>query len=119
MLDDRQFFWPANTFYRRRFIRVAAAVLGLTVVVSFGCNKTPPPVTDPAMAPWLDPKAQLKGLKDGEYRIRGLSAFHLGNMGAKSAAALPELERIARDDPNEKVRQLAKDAVAKIRAASQ
>jgi hypothetical protein len=98
---------------------VAAIVLLLAVAWGFGCDKAPPPVTDPANAPWVDPKAQLKSLKESDYRIRGLAAFHLGNMGAKATEAIPELERIARDDPNEKVRANAQEALAKIRAASQ
>jgi hypothetical protein len=84
-----------------------------------GCEKAPPPVTDPAKAPWrLDPNMQIEGLKNGDFRIRGLSAFNLGNMGAKAANAIPVLEKLAKDDPNPKVRENAQQAVDKIRSAS-
>ncbi|HEX2474442.1 MAG TPA: hypothetical protein VHK01_06845 [Lacipirellulaceae bacterium] len=83
-----------------------------------GCNREPPPAVDPAKAPWLDPKTQLDGLKSSDYRIRGLSAFNLGNMGAKAGPALSELERLAKEDPNQKVRENAAEAVEKIRAAT-
>jgi hypothetical protein len=84
-----------------------------------GCEKAPPPVTDPAKAPWLlDPSAQIEGLKNGDFRIRGLSAFNLGNMGLKAASAIPVLEKLAKDDPNPKVRENAQQAVDKIRSAS-
>jgi hypothetical protein len=84
-----------------------------------GCSKSPPPVTDPAKAPWLlDPKSQIAGLKNSDLRIRGMSAFNLGNMGANAKDALPELERIARDDPESKVRDRAKEAIDKIKADS-
>lgn len=83
------------------------------------CEKAPPPVTDPAKAPWLfDAKAQIEGLKDRDFRIRGLSAFNLGNMGAKAADAIPILEKLARDDVHPKVRENAQQAVDKIRSAS-
>jgi HEAT repeat protein len=84
-----------------------------------GCEKAPPPVTDPAKAPWrLDPNMQIDGLKNRDFRIRGLSAFNLGNMGAKAANAIPFLEKLAKDDPNPKVRDNAQQAVDKIRSAS-
>jgi hypothetical protein len=83
-----------------------------------GCKQAPPPTADPAKTPWLDPKSQVEGLKNSDFRIRGLSAFHLGNMGARATDAIPELDRLAKDDPNVKVRENAAEAVAKIRAAS-
>src|SRR5215213_4915561 len=83
------------------------------------CEKAPPPVTDPAKAPWLlDANAQIEGLKDRDFRIRGLSAFNLGNMGAKAADAIPVLEKLAKDDVHPKVRENAQQAVNKIRSAS-
>jgi len=89
----------------------------LAVVAIAGCEKTSPPVTDVTAMPWLDPRSQIKGLKDNDYRIRGLSAFNLGNMGPKAEEAIPELERLSRDDPNERVRENSRQAVEKIRAA--
>ena len=100
-------------------VRVAVALLLSLASVVPGCEKSPPPVTDPAKAPWLlDPQSQIDGLKNDDYRIRGLSAFNLGNMGALAADAVPELEKVARDDPNAKVRANAREAIDKIRAAT-
>jgi hypothetical protein len=83
-----------------------------------GCKNEPPATVDPAKAPWLDPKAQMEGLKSPDFKIRGLSAFHLGNMGARAAEAIPELEKLAQDDAHGKVRDNAREALEKIRAAS-
>jgi hypothetical protein len=66
----------------------------------------------------LDPKAQMKNLKDDNMQIRGIAAHHLGNMGAAAAEAIPELEKLAENDPEKKGRDLSKEAVEKIRAAS-
>ena len=65
----------------------------------------------------LDPPLQIKNLKNGDPRIRGLAAFNLGNMGSKAADAIPELERIAQSDSEQRVRENAKEALEKIRAA--
>jgi hypothetical protein len=89
-----------------------------TLLCFAGCDKTPPPPADLSKTPWLDPKAQMEGLKNQDFRIRGLSAFNLGNMGAKAADAIPALEKLAQDDANEKVRENAREAVDKIRAAT-
>jgi hypothetical protein len=84
-----------------------------------GCDRTPPPPTDPAKAPWLlDPQSQIEGLKNSDVRIRGISAFNLGNMGAKAAEAIPLLEKLAQDDANAKVRENARLAIEKIRTAA-
>jgi prepilin-type N-terminal cleavage/methylation domain-containing protein len=102
----------------QRFGPTVAAILVIGACIVSGCDKTPP-VTDPAKAPWLlDPQSQIDGLKSDDFRIRGLSAFNLGNMGAKAADALAALEAAANDDPHEKVREHASAAVAKIRAAT-
>ena len=89
----------------------------LTACLCWGCGKSPA-VTDLSQTPWLDPKAQIKSLKDGNMQIRGIAAHHLGNMGAGAAEAIPELEKLAENDPEKKVRDLSKEAVEKIRAAS-
>jgi HEAT repeat protein len=60
----------------------------------------------------------MQGLKNEDFRIRGLSAFNLGNMGEKAAGAILELEQLAKADPNAKVRQNAAEAANKIRAAT-
>jgi hypothetical protein len=104
---------------RRFFNGVTLATLLMTTGWLYGCGKAPPPVTDPAKAPWLlDPQSQIKSLKEKDYRIRGIAAFNLGNMGAKAADAIPELERIAQSDPEQKVREKAQEALGKIRNAA-
>jgi HEAT repeat protein len=65
----------------------------------------------------LDPKVQTESLKSNDYRVRGLAAHHLGNIGADAAEAVPHLEKLAKDDPEAKVRQNAAKALQKIRAA--
>jgi hypothetical protein len=98
--------------------RLAMPVLLLAIAFQLGCDQAPPPVNDPANAPWLfDPRSQIDGLKNGDRRIRGIAAFNLGNMGAKAAEAIPALEKLAKDDPDPKVREKASEALQKIRGA--
>jgi hypothetical protein len=85
--------------------------------IAVGCGKAPP-AADPSKAPWLDPKTQIESLKDEDFRVRGIAAFNLGNLGAKAAHAIPELERLAQNDPIPKVRENAAAALEKLRAAS-
>ena len=100
---------------RYKFICMLLVMVG----ASAGCEKALPPPTDPAKAPWLlDPQSQIDSLKDGNFRIRGIAAFNLGNMGALAADTVDELEQIAKDDPHPKVRQNASEALDKIRAAT-
>ena len=96
--------------------RAAAMILVVAVASGIGCQKQAPQA-DLANAPWLDTKAQMEGLKNSDFRIRGISAFNLGNMGANAAEALPELERLAASDPEPKVRENAREALGKIKAA--
>jgi HEAT repeat protein len=91
-------------------------LLGVGALAGF--EKAPPTPADLAKAPWLDPKVQMEGLTDGDMKIRGLSAFNLGNQGAAAAAAIPELEKLAKDDPEAKVRENAVKALEKIRSAT-
>jgi HEAT repeat protein len=74
--------------------------------------------TDPSKTPWLDPQAKIKALKQSDQRVRGLAASQLGEMGADAVDALPELERLAKDDPAPDVRERAKESIDKIRAAT-
>ena len=95
------------------------AIVAATLLVAFalGCEKSPPPTTDPAMAPWLyDPKSQIEILKNEDAGLRSAAAFNLGNMGAKAAEALPALDKMAKDDPNPRTREKARIAAEKIRA---
>jgi hypothetical protein len=102
---------PAGVSVTALILLIGAAILG--------CETAPPPVTDPANAPWLlDPNSQIEGLKNSDFRIRRLSAFNLGNMGAKAVDAIAPLEELARNDPNPKVRKNAQEAIDKIRSAS-
>lgn len=93
-------------------------LLVLVVALTTGCSEAPPAPADLSKTPWLDPKVQTEGLKNTDFRIRGLSAYHLGNMGARAADAVPALEQLARDDPDAKVRENAAKALEKIRAAA-
>ena len=97
--------------------RAVAAALFIGLLA--GCEESPPPVADLSNTPWFDPKVQIEGLKSGDMRIRGVSAINLGNLGAKAAEAIPELEKIAQNDPEPKVRESASKALEKIRAANE
>jgi HEAT repeat protein len=110
----RQLASSANSAPLREKLLVAVVVLGNIA----GCGEAPTPPIDPAKSPWLNPASQIDGLKNSDFRIRGLSAFNLGNLGAKTGDAIPELERLAKEDPNQKVRENAAEALAKIRAAA-
>lgn len=92
--------------------------LGLVVAIVAGCGESAPPAADLSKTPWLDPQAQIEGLRSSDFRVRGLSAFNLGNLGAAAVAAVPELERLAKNDANEKVRENAAEALERIRAAT-
>jgi hypothetical protein len=92
-------------------------VLVAAFAAAGGCDSGPSPVTDLSKAPWLDPAVQVEGLGHADKRIRGLSALNLGNIGAPAADAIPQLEKLAQDDRDAKVRELAKVAIEKIRAA--
>jgi hypothetical protein len=90
----------------------------LAAVCCLGCGHSAPLETDPSKTPWLDPQAKINALKQSDQRLRGLAAAQLGEMGAKAAYALPELERVAKEDPEPKVRERANKAIDKIRAAT-
>ena len=90
----------------------------LLLLLVAGCRKAPPPAAvDLSRTPWLDPKVQIEGLTSRESIIRGASAFNLGNIGADAADAVPQLERLAQNDPEPKVREQAAAALGKIRSA--
>jgi hypothetical protein len=100
-----------------RFLRAASAV-ALAAAFVAGCEQQAPAPVDPAKAPWLyDPKSQIDGLASRDMRLRAVSAYNLGNMGALAAEAAPQLEKLAQDDPEPKVRDQARQALEKIRAA--
>ena len=103
---------------RTRLI-TAQVLLLLQLGMAAGCDDAATPPADLTKTPWLDPKVQIESLNSGEYRIRGLAAHHLGNIGAPAAEAIPALEKVARDDPEPKVRENAVKALEKIRAATE
>jgi hypothetical protein len=102
---------------RSELVRTVSAALCLAVCL-FGCEKAASPPADLSKTPWFDPKVQIEGLKDGDARIRGVSAINLGNIGAPAAEAIPALEKLAQNDPEPKVREQAAKALEKIRAAA-
>jgi hypothetical protein len=102
----------------RALERAAMAMILFLAGISIGCDNGPPQVIDPAKTPWLDPNTQIESLKDSNFKIRGLAAFNLGNMGERAASAIPELERLAQNDPHPKVRENAAAALEKIRRAA-
>ena len=102
---------------RWELVRAAAGTLCLAAWL-LGCEKAAVPPSDLSKTPWFDPKVQLEGLKDGDARIRGVSAINLGNIGAGAAEAIPALEKLAQDDPEPKVREQAAKALEKIRTAA-
>lgn len=75
-----------------------------------GCQPDPPAK---ANVPWQDPKQQIELLNDSDYRIRALAAANLGRMGNHASEAIPHLEKLL-NDPNEKVRASAQQAIEKI-----
>jgi hypothetical protein len=107
----------ASGMTRSELVRAGVAALCLAACL-LGCEKAATPPTDLSKTPWFDPKVQREGLKDGDARIRGVSAINLGNIGAPAAEAIPALEKLAKDDPEPKVRQQAAKALEKIRAAA-
>jgi hypothetical protein len=97
----------------------AATCVLLMLLGTGGCEPSVPPASESASAPWRhDAPSQIDGLQNSDYRIRGLAAFNLGNMGADAGEAVPLLEKLAQSDPHPKVRENAQRAIDKIRAAS-
>jgi HEAT repeat protein len=98
--------------------RQAATAFLLAAGCIAGCAKSEPVPADLSKTPWLDPRAQINSLKQSDPRIRSGAARNLGEMGPKAVDALPELDRLAREDPAENVRKRAREAVEKIRAVT-
>jgi len=91
----------------------------LLMLVSFGCGQKPT-VSEPTLeeTPWLFPGPQIEQLTASNFKARAVAARSLGKMGAKAKDAIPELERLVKEDENEKVREMAAEALEKIRAAT-
>jgi len=54
-------------------------------------------------------------LGDADSGARRMAASLLGRLGPKAAEAIPELERLAADDPDADVREAAGGALEKMR----
>jgi len=98
---------------------MAKLLLGLLLIlVSVGCDKAATVAEPtPETAPWLFPEKQIELLDDRDFIVRALAARNLGNIGARSESAIPELEKLLEDE-NPKVRKIAAEALEKIRAAT-
>ncbi|NOY43484.1 MAG: HEAT repeat domain-containing protein [Planctomycetes bacterium] len=92
-------------------------LFGLLMILVFaGCDKGPVPAErSPETTPWFYPEPQIELLTAPDFKTRAVAARNLGKMGAKAEAAIPELEKLL-EDKNEKVREIAKEALEKIRA---
>lgn len=105
------------------FTRLMRGILSGLLAVSFliftGCggsddvSKTGPP----AGTPMADPNRQLELLADPKPEIRRMAAKNLGAMGAEAEVAVSALEEMANNDPDEKARAAASEALQKIRGA--
>ena len=93
-------------------------LLGFMIaLVSAGCDRSPQ-VAEPTLekTPWLFPEPLIKQLAATDFKARAVAARSLGRMGGEAEAAIPELEKLL-EDKHPKVRELAAEALEKIRAA--
>jgi len=90
----------------------------LVLIAATGCD-TGPKAAKPTLekTPWLFPGPQIEQLTAKDFRARAVAARSLGRMGAEAEAAIPELEKLL-EDSNPKVREIATEALEKIRAAT-
>jgi hypothetical protein len=102
---------------RRWYNLSGGAEAALFAALAVGCTKAPPAPADLSKTPWLDPTVQMEGLESSNARIRGASVLNLGNLGAAAADAIPQLEKLANDDPEPKIRAHALEALEKIRSS--
>jgi len=91
----------------------------LFLVAVAGCDSGPK-AAEPTLetTPWLFPGPNIEQLSARDFRARAVAARSLGRMGAEAKAAIPELERLVKEDENAKVREIATIALEKIRAAT-
>lgn len=61
-----------------------------------------------------DVNALTQGLSNEAARVRIISARRLGELGAEADPAVPKLQELANNDPDEGVRKIAAEAVQKI-----
>ena len=93
--------------------------LGIIIVlVSAGCDRSPK-VAEPTLetTPWLFPEPLIEQLSATDFKARAVAARGLGRMEAKAEVAIPALEKLVAEDEHPKVREVAQEALEKIRAA--
>jgi hypothetical protein len=91
----------------------------LLILAAAGCEKTPT-TAEPTLetTPWLFPGPQIEQLTASDFKARAVAARSLGIMGAKAEAAIPALEKLVKEDKHPKVREVAAEALKKIRQAT-
>lgn len=92
-------------------------LLGIMIVlVSAGCDQAPRPAErTPETTPWFFPEQQIELLTKSDFMVRALAAHNLGRMGARAEVAIPDLEKLLKDE-HPKVREMAAEALERIRA---
>lgn len=93
-------------------------LLGIIIgIAAAGCGRSPD-VAEPTIetTPWLFPEPLIEQLAAKDFRARAVAARSLGRMGAKAESAIPALEKLLEDE-HPKVRELAQEALDKIRAS--
>lgn len=110
---SRSNLWFTSTTRTNRWVAPMFAV------ALSGCGGAQPIEKSPDVAPVVaeDPKPFIEELKSKVHINRNAipnAIRQLGAMGPKAKAALPELERYAKDN-NPEIKQLAVDAIAKIK----
>lgn len=84
----------------------------------FGCGQqSSAPRSQPAVIDQNQRLTQfIDGLKAEAAMHRALAAIKLGEEGAAAKKALPQLEELAKNDPDPNVKKAASEAVAKLKA---
>jgi len=117
LISDARLTRTNRTLYH---ITMPKLLLGILFVLATtaGCD-TGPKVADPTLekTPWLFPGPNIEQLTAADFKARAVAARSLGRMGAKAEAAIPELEKLLKDKHPE-VREVAAEALKKIRAAT-
>lgn len=105
----------------RLFSFVTVAMFLFFVTALTGCNgsqgATGPEIVDSAVDSGPDAVKNLVGAMKGTG-IVGLqldALRRLGELGPKAAAAIPDVEKCAAEDPDEEVRKLAAEILPKLK----
>lgn len=106
--------------FRELMSGILSGLLGISLLLSSGCtgSEQPTETTPETGTPMADPNKQLELLGDQQAKVRRMAAKNLGAMGAAAEVAVPKLEEVAGNDPDEKAREAASQALQKIRAAN-